>query len=92
MPPPSPLQIATSSLNRLIKEEASYHKELSQQEGRISKLEASEQDDDGNREFSLRQEVRRCFCAIFLYLRACLREQVLISRYLCVVIGGSTCL
>jgi Tubulin binding cofactor A len=76
MPPPTPLQIATSSLNRLIKEEASYHKELSQQEGRISKLEASEQDDDGNREFSLRQEVWSCFCAVLLF-GGCLRLRVI---------------
>lgn len=65
---PSQLQIATSVLQRLVKEEGSYHKELQQQQARIAKLEAkqgkSEQpaddggDDDGNAEYELRQEVR----------------------------------
>jgi tubulin-specific chaperone A len=59
MPPPSPLQIATSSLERLIKEEGSYHKELAQQVARIKRLEENEVDEDGNREFALKQEV--CF-------------------------------
>jgi tubulin-specific chaperone A len=40
--PPSQVQIATSVLQRLIKEEASYHKELEQQQTRISKLENSD--------------------------------------------------
>ncbi|KAF2753748.1 putative tubulin-specific chaperone Rbl2 [Pseudovirgaria hyperparasitica] len=39
MPPPSKLAIATSSVNRLVKEELSYHKELEQQESSIKKLE-----------------------------------------------------
>jgi tubulin-specific chaperone A len=61
---PSQLQIATSSLQRLLKEEASYYKEQEQQEARISKLvgESSNGDtddhDDGNREYVLKQEVR----------------------------------
>ena len=66
MAPPSSLQIATSSLQRLIKEKASYHKELEQQNARISKLEAQrdsgeaeEKGMEGNREFVLGQEV--CF-------------------------------
>lgn len=41
MPPPTPLTIATSSLQRLVKEEASYHRELEQQEESIRKLEAA---------------------------------------------------
>jgi len=59
---PSQLQIATSSLQRLLKEEASYYKEQEQQEARISKLvgESSNGDtddhDDGNREYVLKQE------------------------------------
>lgn len=56
MPPPSQLAIATSSVHRLIKEEASYHKELTQQEARIIKLE-SEVSTDENAEFQLKQEV-----------------------------------
>jgi len=59
MAPPSPLAIATSSLLRMIKEEASYHKELQQQESRIRRLEAQDPaaaDDAENVEFLLRQE------------------------------------
>jgi hypothetical protein len=56
MPPPSPLAIATSSVNRLIKEEASYHKELKSQEARLAKLEASTEEDE-NAEYQLKQEV-----------------------------------
>ncbi|KAJ4400602.1 tubulin folding cofactor A [Didymella pomorum] len=54
MAPPSKLAIATGSVTRLVKEEASYHKELEQQEERIKKLEASE--GDHNKEYTLRQE------------------------------------
>ena len=56
MAPPSPLAIATSSLHRLVKEESTYHKELAQQEARLQKLEADE--DDENQEFMLGQQVR----------------------------------
>lgn len=56
--PPSQIQIATQSLQRLVKEEASYFKEQEQQEKRIAKLEQSNSDDeDGNKEFTLKQEV-----------------------------------
>lgn len=62
MPPPTPLAIATSSLQRLIKEESSYHKELQQQQKRIANLEKTQveetDEDRGNAEFSLKQEVR----------------------------------
>jgi tubulin-specific chaperone A len=58
---PSHLQIATSALQRLVKEEQSYHKELAQQQSRIAKLEAKEgdptEDTEGNAEFELKQEV-----------------------------------
>ncbi len=54
---PSQLQIATSSLQRLLKEEASYYKEQQQQEERISKLEKESDTGDDNREFVLKQEV-----------------------------------
>jgi len=57
---PSQLQIATSSLQRLLKEEASYYKELEQQKARIAKLENQKpvpEDETGNREFQLKQEV-----------------------------------
>jgi tubulin-specific chaperone A len=39
MPPPSQLAIATSSLQRLIKEEASYHAELAQQQKSLERQE-----------------------------------------------------
>ena len=52
MPAPSQLSIATSAVGRLVKEEASYHKEIIQQEGRIAKLEQNNGD-----EYELRQEV-----------------------------------
>ncbi|KAL5436178.1 hypothetical protein PMIN05_006881 [Paraphaeosphaeria minitans] len=54
MPPPSKLAVATSSLARLVKEEASYHKEMDQQQARIMKLEAGSEDQ--NAEYILRQE------------------------------------
>ncbi|KAK5117189.1 hypothetical protein LTR85_008957 [Meristemomyces frigidus] len=54
MPPPSQLSIATSTLNRLVKEEASYHKELEQQQASIAKLEQGGGDE--NAEYVLRQE------------------------------------
>ncbi|GAB7360870.1 hypothetical protein MBLNU230_g0856t1 [Neophaeotheca triangularis] len=56
MPPPSQLAIATSSLNRLVKEEASYHKELEQQQSRIAKLESNPDSENENAEYELRQE------------------------------------
>jgi tubulin-specific chaperone A len=68
MPAPSRLSIATSSVKRLIKEEASYHKELEQQEERIKKLEQS--DGDENAEYQLKQEVyfsmRACYISLVL--------------------------
>ena len=60
MPAPSQLTIATSSLTRLTKEEASYHAEHEQQKARIAKLEAelsSSSGGDENAEFTLKQEV-----------------------------------
>lgn len=56
MAPRSQLEITTSSVTRLVKEEASYHKELQQQSERIKKLEADTTDDE-NREYTLKQEV-----------------------------------
>lgn len=57
MPPPSQLAIGTSALNRLVKEQASYHKELEQQKASIAKLEQQQGGSDENAEFTLRQEV-----------------------------------
>lgn len=59
MAPPSKLTISTSSLQRLVKEEASYHKELSQQQARITKLEQPSEDE--NAEYQLKQEVSSIF-------------------------------
>jgi len=60
MPPPTPLAIATSSVQRLIKEEASYHKELSAQEARLAQLQTAQATANGNADenadFQLRQE------------------------------------
>lgn len=55
MAPPSKLAVATGSVTRLVKEEASYHKELVQQEARIIKLQSNT--DDENAEYLLKQEV-----------------------------------
>ncbi|EGS18811.1 uncharacterized protein CTHT_0054210 [Thermochaetoides thermophila DSM 1495] len=60
MAPPSPLVIATQALNRLVKEESYYHKELASQEKRIKKLEddiaSNSPDLDSNAEYILKQE------------------------------------
>lgn len=57
MAPPSQLSIATGSLTRLVKEEASYHRELEEQNARIAKLEQGGDSSDENAEYTLRQEV-----------------------------------
>ena len=57
MAPPSRLAVATSSLQRLLKEELSYHKEVAQQEAHIQRLEQEPSDGDENSEFQLKQEV-----------------------------------
>ncbi|CEL00819.1 hypothetical protein ASPCAL00415 [Aspergillus calidoustus] len=56
MAPRSQLEIATGSVQRLIKEEQSYRRELEQQEARIQKLEAQDPSEDENRDYMLRQE------------------------------------
>lgn len=56
--PRSQLEITTSSVLRLVKEESSYHSEIQQQEERLAKLEKGEGGDDENREYMLKQEVR----------------------------------
>ena len=53
---PSKLAVATSSVLRLVKEEASYHKELEQQQARIEKVEANP--DEENADYNLKQLVR----------------------------------
>ncbi|KAL1852785.1 hypothetical protein VTK73DRAFT_9159 [Phialemonium thermophilum] len=60
MPAPSALQIATQSVQRLLKEESYYHKELASQQNRIKKLEedlkSGSADSDPNAEYILKQE------------------------------------
>ncbi|TVY83638.1 Tubulin-specific chaperone A [Lachnellula suecica] len=55
MAPPSQISISTSAVTRLVKEEASYHKELVSQESRLEKLLKSE-DGDENKEYQVKQE------------------------------------
>lgn len=57
MAPRSQLEITTSSVLRLVKEEASYKRELEQQAERIKKIEAGQGEDDENREYLVKQEV-----------------------------------
>ncbi|KAI5209872.1 hypothetical protein E4T39_00387 [Aureobasidium subglaciale] len=57
MAPPSQLAIATSAVTRLVKEEASYHKELEQQQARLEKLKQVNSDEE-NAEWNLKQENR----------------------------------
>ncbi|MCJ1375924.1 hypothetical protein MMC20_007162 [Loxospora ochrophaea] len=54
MAPPSQIEIATSSVLRLVKEESSYRKELQGQLSRIEKLERDGGDE--NFDFQLKQE------------------------------------
>jgi tubulin-specific chaperone A len=55
MPAPSKLAIQTAALLRLVKEEASYHKEQEGQEERLKKLEDGPADE--NKEYLIKQEV-----------------------------------
>ncbi|KAK0766630.1 hypothetical protein N5P37_000356 [Trichoderma harzianum] len=59
MPSPSPLVIATGAVNRLLKEEASYHKELLAQEAEAKaqeeKIKSGQDDEDGNATYILKQ-------------------------------------
>ncbi len=57
MPPPTDLKKATDALHRLVQEEKSYFEELKTQAARLAKTKASE-DEDGNKEFQIKQEVR----------------------------------
>ena len=71
MAPPSQLSIATGSLTRLVKEEASYHRELEEQNARIAKLEQGGDSSDENAEYTLRQEVGNhssAYSSSFIYI------------------------
>ncbi|KAI1264309.1 putative tubulin-specific chaperone Rbl2 [Xylariaceae sp. FL1019] len=57
MPAPTPLTIATQSVQRLVKEETYYRKELADQSSRVEKLEAQlKTSAEENAEFMLKQE------------------------------------
>ncbi|KAJ5888753.1 hypothetical protein N7495_008794 [Penicillium taxi] len=58
MAPRSQIEITTSSVLRLVREEASYHRELEQQAERIKKLEDQKDGDDENKEYLVKQENR----------------------------------
>lgn len=72
MAPPSSLAVATSSVQRLVKEETYYHKELASQQTRVEKLEKEIKDGskdlDENAEYILRQEVRYHFLTRPLFI------------------------
>ena len=57
MAPRSQLEIFTSSVLRLVNEEASYHRELKEQTEHLNQLEAAQGGEDENREYMLKQEV-----------------------------------
>jgi len=51
MPAPTPLSIKTSAVTRLVKEEASYHREQTQQQALLDKLHT-----DGADEYAIKQQ------------------------------------
>ncbi|RKF60627.1 tubulin-specific chaperone Rbl2 [Erysiphe neolycopersici] len=55
MKSPSKLAIYSGSLQRLMKEEASYHEELERQEKRLQKL-TNEDSNDENKEWMIKQQ------------------------------------
>ncbi|KAI0555569.1 tubulin binding cofactor A [Xylaria curta] len=81
MPAPSPLVIATQSVQRLVKEDSYYRKELAQQSERVQKLEAdlkTSSESDGNATFILKQEQKAVeeTRAVFVPLRERIVEAV----------------
>ncbi|KAI1299144.1 tubulin binding cofactor A [Xylaria venustula] len=79
MPAPSPLAIATQSVQRLVKEDSYYRKELAQQTERVKKIEADLKDSaDGNAAFILKQEQKAVeeTRAVFVPLRERIVEAI----------------
>ncbi|PFH60193.1 hypothetical protein XA68_11322 [Ophiocordyceps unilateralis] len=79
MPAPSPLSISTGSVQRLLKEEASYHTELAEQQARAKALATTKgEDEDGNAAFLLKQQraVVEQTRAVFAPLRLRIDEAV----------------
>jgi tubulin-specific chaperone A len=62
MAPPSKLAISTSVVLRLVKEEASYHREMQQQEASIKKLELNK--DDKGDETASPEEITKAEAAV----------------------------
>ncbi|KAG0644864.1 tubulin binding cofactor A [Tuber brumale] len=73
MPPPTSLSIKTSSVIRLMKEEASYLEETMQQKAAVEKLEQ-----DGADEYELRQPVRN-FSKSSLFDRQVLEQTIVMA-------------
>lgn len=61
MPSPSPIVIATGAVNRLLKEEETYKKELLAEEAKLKaqeeKIKSGQDDEDGNATYILKQQV-----------------------------------
>ena len=56
---PTQVEIAIASLQRLIREEKSYHTELTQQRKQLTAMESGSMiDDEENKNFQLKQQVR----------------------------------
>ena len=54
---PSQFEIAVASLQRLVKEESSYHEELKQQKRRLARLEGDTSGANENLSYQIKQEV-----------------------------------
>lgn len=67
MAPPSQLSVATSSVNRLLKEEVSYRRELEGQHKRLKALESETGDDEeGNRAWNVGQQVSQSLTVLLV--------------------------
>lgn len=64
MGPRSQLEIFTSSVLRLVKEESSYHHELKEQTEHLQRLEGGNGAEDENREYMVKQEVSRAVLTV----------------------------
>lgn len=68
MPPPTPLSVQTSAITRLLKEQESYKTELASQERRLKETGDGEEDEEGNREWKVGQEVCGVFCFVLFFV------------------------
>lgn len=76
---PSQFDITVASLQRLVKEESSYHKELEQQKARLAKLESGKDGDDENLEYQIKQEVGHILVITDLSNSECMKWCINIS-------------